>query len=102
MTSPVNLTAEEMTKLGHSLDSVQYPPEMGGVSLSFYLVTAFYMCRLILFRDTSHTSKAYIKSTVCRHCGKTITIINTLSCSPGMEKCYVNYQKLPSGISSTV
>jgi hypothetical protein len=28
----VNLTAEEMVKLGHPLDAVQYPPEMGGVS----------------------------------------------------------------------
>ena len=40
-TSPVNLTAEEMIKLGHSLDSVQYPPEMGGVSSFVYLSAVF-------------------------------------------------------------
>jgi hypothetical protein len=31
-TGPLNITAEEMTKLGHSLDAVQFPPEIGGVS----------------------------------------------------------------------
>jgi hypothetical protein len=36
-TGPLNITAEEMTKLGHSLDAVQYPPEAGGVSKSFFV-----------------------------------------------------------------
>jgi hypothetical protein len=31
-TGPLNITAAEMTELGHPLDAVQYPPEMGGIS----------------------------------------------------------------------
>lgn len=29
----LNVTTEEMSRMGHSLDSVQYPPERGGVSV---------------------------------------------------------------------
>lgn len=32
----VNLTAEDMAGLNRSLDSVQYPPEVGGVSTNFH------------------------------------------------------------------
>jgi hypothetical protein len=36
-TDALNLTAEEVSKMGLSLDSVQFPPELGGVSiLSLY------------------------------------------------------------------
>ncbi|OCK85552.1 hypothetical protein K432DRAFT_342938 [Lepidopterella palustris CBS 459.81] len=50
-TGPLNLTAEEMAKLGHSLDAVQYPPEFGGGYIG-YLESAHQIhCLYALWED---------------------------------------------------